>query len=94
MAQVMETAKQYGTVFEINGSRHRLDLDWRYVRSAKEQGLKFSINPDAHAIDELDNIALAVNVAQKGGLVAEDIVNTRSLPAMKAFLHKSASSAA
>lgn len=94
MAQVIETARAYGKVLEINGSRHRLDLDWRYIRSAKRQGLKFSVNPDAHAVDELDNVALGANVAQKGGLVAEDIINTLSLPAMKAFLQNSASRSA
>jgi DNA polymerase (family X) len=86
MAQVMDAAKRYGKILEINGSRHRLDLDWRYVRSGKADGLKFSINPDAHAVDELDNVALAVNVAEKGGLVAEDIVNTKPVQAMKVFL--------
>jgi DNA polymerase (family 10) len=86
MARVLETARTHGKVIEINGSRHRLDLDWRHVRAGKEQGLKFSLNPDAHAMDELDNVGLAVNVAQKGGLVAEDIVNTIPLSAMKAFL--------
>jgi len=39
-------------------------------------------------------VALAVNVAQKGGLVAEDVVNTQSLPAMKAFLQNTTSSSA
>ena len=92
MAQVIETAGEHGKVLEINGSRHRLDLDWRYIRSARLQGLKFSLNPDAHAVDELDNVALAVNVAQKGGLLAGDIVNTQSLSAMRAFLKKSAAS--
>jgi DNA polymerase (family 10) len=63
-------------------------LDWRYVRAGKAEGLKFSLNPDAHAVDELDNIALAVNVAQKGGLVADDIVNTQPLSVMKTFLRE------
>jgi DNA polymerase (family 10) len=88
VAQVIETARQYGKILEINGSRHRLDLDWRYVRAGKAEGLKFSVNPDAHAVDELDNIALAVNVAQKGGLVADDIVNTQPLSVMKTFLRE------
>jgi len=88
MPEVIETAGRYGKVLEINGSRHRLDLDWRYVRSAKEHGLKFSVNPDAHAADELDNIELAVNVAQKGGLTAADVINTRPLPAVTAFLQR------
>ncbi|HEU4682873.1 MAG TPA: PHP domain-containing protein [Nitrospira sp.] len=87
MTQVIDTAKRYGKVLEINGSRHRLDLDWRDVRSGKTAGLKFSLNPDAHAVDELDNVALAVNVAQKGGLVAEDVMNAQPLPALKAFFN-------
>ena len=86
MPRVLETARTFDKVMEINGSRHRLDLDWRDIRVGKEHGLKFSLNPDAHAVDELDNMALAVNVAQKGGLVAEDIVNTSPLSTMKAFL--------
>jgi DNA polymerase (family X) len=91
MHEVLETARTYGKAVEINGSRHRLDLDWRHIRSVKGQGLRFSLNPDAHAVDELDNIALAVNVAQKGGLSANDILNTRSLSAMKAILHPASS---
>ena len=86
MRQVMGTAKEYGKVLEINGSRHRLDLDWRDVRLAKAQGIKFSINPDAHAVDELDNITLGVTVAQKGGLDAGDVINTQPLSAMKSLL--------
>jgi DNA polymerase (family 10) len=63
-----------------------LDLDWREVRIAKAQGIKFSINPDAHAVDELDNITLGVTVAQKGGLDAGDVINTQPLSAMKSLL--------
>jgi DNA polymerase (family 10) len=72
MRHVMDAAREYGKVLEINGSRHRLDLDWRDVRIAKAQGIKFSINPDAHA--------------QKGGLDAGDVINTQPLSAMKSLL--------
>jgi DNA polymerase (family 10) len=92
MRQVMGTAKEYGKVLEINGSRHRLDLDWRDVRLAKAQGIKFSINPDAHAVNELDNMTWGLNVAQKGGLDAGDVINTQPLSAMKTFLRNMRSS--
>lgn len=92
MRRVMDAAKEYGKVLEINGSRHRLDLDWRDVRIAKAKGIKFSINPDAHAVDEFDNMTLGVNVAQKGGLDAADVINTLSLSAIKTFLHTMRSS--
>ena len=91
MSRVLETAKTHGKLMEINGSRHRLDLDWRHVRAGKEQGLKFSLNPDAHAVHELDNVELAVNVAQKGGLMVEDVVNASPLNVMKTFLRHNGS---
>ncbi|HEU4502025.1 MAG TPA: DNA polymerase/3'-5' exonuclease PolX [Nitrospira sp.] len=92
MRRVLDAAKEYGKVLEINGSRHRLDLDWRDVRLAKAHGIKFSINPDAHAVNELDNVTLGVNVARKGGLNVEDVINTQSLSAMKTFLRTTRSS--
>lgn len=88
LSQVIEAAVTHRALLEINGSRHRLDLDWRVVRTAKAQGVQFCINPDAHAVDELRNIPLGVNVARKGGLSAGDVVNTKSLPDMRTFLSK------
>ncbi len=86
LAQVIETSVTHHKLLEINGSRYRLDLDWRWVRAAKAEGVKFCINPDAHAVDELRNIAFGVNVARKGGLQVEDVLNTQSLQGIKAAL--------
>ncbi len=88
LSQVIEAAVTHRTLLEINGSRHRLNLDWRVVRTAKAQGVQFCINPDAHAVDELRNVPLGVNVARKGGLSAGDVVNTKSLADMRTFLSK------
>ena len=84
--RVVATAAAHHKLLEINGSRYRLDLDWRWARSAKAQGVKFCVNPDAHAVDEFHNVSLGVNVARKAGLDALDVVNTQSLPAMRAAL--------
>ena len=86
LTQVVNAAVTHRKVLEINGSRHRLDLDWRFVRFAKAQDVKFSINPDAHAVEELRNVSFGVNVARKGGLDTQDVVNTKTLSEMKAFL--------
>jgi DNA polymerase (family 10) len=83
---VIATAAEHHKVLEINGSRHRLDLDWRWVRVAKAQGVRFCVNPDAHAVEELENVTLGVNVAQKAGLSKREVVNTRSVTAMKSLL--------
>jgi DNA polymerase (family 10) len=86
LARVVAAAAAHHKILEINGSRYRLDLDWRWGRLAKAQGVKFCVNPDAHAVDELGNVALGLNAARKAGLDRDDVVNTQSLPAMKSML--------
>lgn len=76
MKRVIDAAKQYGKIVEINANPHRLDLDWRLCGYAKEQGVKVSINPDAHATDGLEDVPFGVNVARKGGLEPSDVINT------------------
>jgi DNA polymerase (family 10) len=92
MSEIIKTAAVHGKLIEINGSRHRLDLDWRWARVAKAHGVKFCINPDAHAVHELSNVPLGVNVAQKAGLGPDDVVNTSSLSEMKTVLRNTRSS--
>ena len=38
---------------EINGDPHRLDLEPRWIRAARERGIRFVVSTDAHAIGEL-----------------------------------------
>ncbi|MEW6542265.1 MAG: DNA polymerase/3'-5' exonuclease PolX [Nitrospirota bacterium] len=88
MTRVLDAARDCGKVVEINANPHRLDLDWRLCSYAKAQGVKVSINPDAHATDGLEDVPFGVNVARKGGLTAADVVNTLGaeeiLPALAA----------
>ena len=46
----------------------------------------FSINPDAHSIDELDLTRWGVLVARKGGIPPERVLNTLDLKEITAFL--------
>ena len=78
MKRVIDVAKECGKVIEVNANPHRLDLDWRLCRYAKEQGVPVSINPDAHSTDMLEDVPFGVNVARKGGLEASDVVNTQT----------------
>ncbi|MGB9692300.1 MAG: PHP domain-containing protein, partial [Candidatus Sumerlaeaceae bacterium] len=75
LEQVVDTAARCKTIIEINGDPYRLDLDWRYCRSAKERGIAFAVNPDAHSRGGLKNILFGLNVARKGWLTAADVVN-------------------
>jgi hypothetical protein len=44
---------------EINANPCRLDMDWRWRERGIELGCIFSINPDAHSTEEIDNIRWA-----------------------------------
>jgi DNA polymerase (family X) len=86
VVRVIKAASDYGTSIEINAHPYRLDLDWRYVRFAKEKGVPIFINPDAHSTDGLDDVRFGVGIARKGWLEKADVVNTRSLPEIGRFL--------
>ncbi|MGC3976724.1 MAG: DNA polymerase/3'-5' exonuclease PolX [Nitrospira sp.] len=87
--RVIAAAAQHHKVLEINGSRHRLDLDWRWVRVGKARRVQFCVNPDAHAVEEFGNVTWGANVAQKAGLSKRDVLNTRSLKGIKSFFRQS-----
>lgn len=71
---------------EINAHPSRLDMDWRWVSYALEKGVMLSINPDAHSLDEFQNIKYGVLVAQKGGLTAKQNLSSFSLAAFEQYL--------
>ncbi|MFN2508793.1 MAG: helix-hairpin-helix domain-containing protein [Chthoniobacterales bacterium] len=85
---VIEAAAETGTWIEINAAPKRLDLDWRWWPLAKEKGVKCVINPDAHAIDRLQELWFGVGVARKGWLTRADVVNCLPLGAMENELQR------
>jgi len=72
---IIEAAAETGTWIEINAAPKRLDLDWRWWPLAKEKGVKCVINPDAHAVDRLQELWFGIGVARKGWLTKDDVVN-------------------
>ena len=85
--RILEKAAERGTALEINANPHRLDLDWRWVKRAKEMGIRLMINPDAHSIYEISNTGYGLAMARKGWCEEEDILNCLDIEDMKAFLH-------
>lgn len=85
MAVVLERAAQYKRIIEINANPHRLDLDWRWGKKARELGLKTAINPDAHAPEGLNDFHLGLGIARKGWFEAADVVNTLSAGELKDY---------
>ncbi len=84
--RVIEACAEHNVAIELNANPYRLDLDWRYVHRAVDAGVLISINPDAHAMAELENVRWGVEVARKGWLSAENCLNARSLSEFTAWL--------
>ena len=85
MGAVIDRAAESGVAIELNADPHRLDLDWRLCREAKEKGVTIEIGPDAHSTQGLDNVAVGVGIARKGWLEKGDVLNARSADDVLAF---------
>jgi len=75
-------------VIEINANPWRLDLDWRWVRYAMDQGVKLSVNPDAHEMDGYKDMKYGVLIGKKGGLTADMTLNTLSGQEMATYFEQ------
>ncbi len=82
---IIDAAAEHGVCIEINAHPSRLDLDWRYLRRARDKGMKIPVDPDAHSIDGLDVVRYGINMARKGWLRPADVLNTLSTEAIQAY---------
>ncbi len=78
LEQVFRKAAADGIAIEINADPHRLDLDWRVLRRARDLGVVISIGADAHSRAGLGNMPYGVGMARKGWLTRADVLNTRT----------------
>ncbi len=74
--RVIDACAEYDKIIEINSNPHRLDIDWRYIKYAKEKGVKLAICPDAHRVKGLQDVKYGIGIARKGWLEAKDVINT------------------
>ncbi len=88
VGKVIDAALANGVVIELNANPSRLDMDWRHWRKAAERGLLCAINPDAHDTGGLALVEAGVQVARKGWLTREQVLNTRSLSEVQAFFRR------
>ncbi|HTY58947.1 MAG TPA: DNA polymerase/3'-5' exonuclease PolX [Bacteroidota bacterium] len=86
MTDVINAAADYGRIIEINAHPTRLDLDWRLCPYAKEKGVMIAINPDAHTVEGLNDVAYGVGIARKGWLSKNDVLNARPLGGVMQYL--------
>jgi DNA polymerase (family X) len=85
---VIGKAADNGVALEINADPHRLDLDWRAVRRARQRGVAISIGADAHSVAGLSYVEYGLNMARKGWLGAADILNAKPVGDFVAYARR------
>ncbi|MFT7033454.1 MAG: DNA polymerase (family 10) [Cyclobacteriaceae bacterium] len=84
--EIIHACAENNVVIEINASPARLDMDWRWVNYALEQGVMLSINPDAHAKEGYKNMYYGLLAGRKGGLTKNQTMNAMSLKEITKYL--------
>ncbi|HUQ43817.1 MAG TPA: DNA polymerase/3'-5' exonuclease PolX [Candidatus Limnocylindria bacterium] len=83
---VYAAAARTGTVLEMNGSPHRLDLSVERARKAISLGCIVSIDSDAHHTREFDHLAWGISQARRAWVEPKDVLNARSRAGLLAWL--------
>jgi len=86
--KVLRACARNDVAVEINAHPWRLDLDWRWHQAALDFGCMMSINPDAHSIPELDHMHWGVEMARKGGVPADRVLNAMPLSEITRYLRQ------
>ena len=86
--ELFRACARTGTALEINASPQRLDLPSDHIRAARDAGVVFAIDSDAHSVADQGNMPYGVGTAQRGWLTEDDVINTWPLHRLRAFLAK------
>ena len=87
MLRIMRKTKNRHIFLELNAQPERLDLDDIMCQMAREEGVLVSINSDAHSTFDFANLRYGVGQARRGWLERDNVLNTRSLKALRALLN-------
>lgn len=73
---VFDAAKKRGVTLEVSASPFRLDLNGERASAARERGLLFAIDSDAHTRSGLRAMHYGITQARRGGLEAKHVITT------------------
>ena len=83
---IIKAARQRGCCLELNAQPQRMDLFDLQCRYAKDEGVLIAINSDAHRTVDFAYLQYGVAQARRAWLEKTDVLNTRPLTELKAFL--------
>jgi DNA polymerase (family 10) len=84
--RIIDACVAHKVVIELNAHPRRLDMDWRWIGHALEQGALISIDPDAHTIQGYNDIRYGVLAAQKAGVRTQDNLSSFGLEKFREYL--------
>ncbi len=84
--KVFSFSKDRHIALEINASPSRLDLPDTLVREAKDAGVNFTIDTDAHKADHMDFMQYGISVAKRGWLTKNEVINTMQYKDLKKWM--------
>jgi DNA polymerase (family X) len=87
-AELFRACARTGTALEVNSHPDRLDLPADHIRAARDAGVKFAIDSDAHSTGHLAYLRYGVGTARRGWLAPDDVINAWPLDRLRAFLRK------
>jgi DNA polymerase (family 10) len=89
LGELFRACARTGTALEINSHPDRLDLPADHIRAAKDAGVKFAIDSDAHSTEHLGYLRYGVGTARRGWLTPDDVINTWPLHRLREFIGSS-----
>ncbi|MBC3783942.1 helix-hairpin-helix domain-containing protein [Spirosoma utsteinense] len=85
---IIDACAEHNVIIEINASPYRLDIDWRWIDYAMQQGVMLSINPDAHDFAGLLDMHYGVAIGRKGGLIKKMTFNALTLSEIASYFQE------
>jgi DNA polymerase (family 10) len=88
MLKIVREAKSRGCFLELNAQPDRLDLQDTHCQMARDEGVLVCINSDAHSTLDFAHLGYGIGQARRGWLEPGDVLNTRTLAALKPLLQR------
>ncbi|MFC0187944.1 DNA polymerase/3'-5' exonuclease PolX [Fictibacillus aquaticus] len=86
--ELIRIASETGTALELNANPNRLDLASHWLKLAQENGVKLSINTDAHYKETMKHMEIGVSAARRGWVSPDSVLNTMNLSQLEKYLQR------
>jgi DNA polymerase (family 10) len=75
LEEILDVIAESKAAIEISGDPHRLDLEPRWTKEARNRGIKFVISTDAHSISDLYNLKFGIGLARRAWVRQGEVLN-------------------